>query len=146
MQEHSPELKYTGCPKSNQTHRHLKTHYWTLHCTHQKTLDSREQELIQKPPYLHWNQAPPKSLQVPEQDIPHQFSSNTRTQPQELKYRLPKAMPNPQTPKNSLLDTSLHSREKRSSSTHQNTDQASLTRKPWQVTNPTPPTGSRLHN
>ena len=27
------------------------------------------QELIQKPPYLHQNQAPPKS-QVPEQDIP----------------------------------------------------------------------------
>ena len=33
MQEHSPELQYTGCPKSHQTHRHLKTHYWTLHCT-----------------------------------------------------------------------------------------------------------------
>ena len=31
-------------------------------------------------------------------------------------------MPNPKTPQNSLLDTSLHSREKRSSSTHQNTD------------------------
>ena len=29
------------------------------------------QELIQKPPYLHWNQAPPKSQQVLEQDIPH---------------------------------------------------------------------------
>ena len=33
MQEHSPELQYTGCPKSHQTHRHLKTHYWTLYCT-----------------------------------------------------------------------------------------------------------------
>ena len=33
MQEHSPELQHTGCPKSHQTHRHLKTHYWTLHCT-----------------------------------------------------------------------------------------------------------------
>ena len=32
-QEHSPELQYTGCPKSHQMHRHLKTHYWTLHCT-----------------------------------------------------------------------------------------------------------------
>ena len=29
-----------------------------------------QQELIQKTPYLHWNQAPPKSQQVPEQDIP----------------------------------------------------------------------------
>ena len=33
---------------------------------------------------------------------------------------LPKAMPSPETPHNPLLDTSLHSREKRSSSTHQN--------------------------
>ena len=33
MQEHSPEFQYTGCPKSHQTHKHLKTHYWTLHCT-----------------------------------------------------------------------------------------------------------------
>ena len=33
MQEHSPELQYTGCPNSHQTHKHLKTHYWKLHCT-----------------------------------------------------------------------------------------------------------------
>ena len=32
-QEHSPELQYTGCPKSLQTHWHLITHYWTLNCT-----------------------------------------------------------------------------------------------------------------
>ena len=32
-QEHSPVIQYTGCPTSQQTHRHLKTHYWTLHCT-----------------------------------------------------------------------------------------------------------------
>ena len=41
-------------------------------------------------------------------------------------------MPSTQTPQESLLDTSLHSREKRSSSNHQNTDtsapnQATLT-------------------
>ena len=30
-QEHSPDLQYTGFPKSHQTYRHLKTHYWTLH-------------------------------------------------------------------------------------------------------------------
>jgi len=29
-----------------------------------------QQELIQKLPYLYWNQAPPKSQQIPEQDIP----------------------------------------------------------------------------
>ena len=32
-QEHSPELQYTGCPKSLQIHWHVITHYWTLHCT-----------------------------------------------------------------------------------------------------------------
>ena len=32
-QEHNPELQYTGCPKLLQNHRHLITHYWTLHCT-----------------------------------------------------------------------------------------------------------------
>ena len=32
-QEHSPELQYTGCPKLLQSHRHLITHHWTLHCT-----------------------------------------------------------------------------------------------------------------
>ena len=32
-QEHSPELQYTGCPKLLQIHRHLITHYLTLHCT-----------------------------------------------------------------------------------------------------------------
>ena len=33
MQEHNPEHKNTGGQKSHQTHRHLKTPYWTLHCT-----------------------------------------------------------------------------------------------------------------
>ena len=32
-QEHNPEHKNTGSQKSHQIHRHLKTHYWTLHCT-----------------------------------------------------------------------------------------------------------------
>ena len=71
MQEHSPELQYTGCPKSHQTHRHLKTHYWILPCTPERR-----------------NPAPP-----------------TRTPMQ-----------------------------------------ASLTRKPWQATRPTPPTRRNLHN
>ena len=63
-----------------------------------------------------------KGQQVPEQDIPHKFSSNTGTQPWASIYRLPKGTPNPLTSHNSLLDTSLHSRGKKSSSTHQNTD------------------------
>ena len=41
--------------------------------------------------------------------------------------RPPKAMPNPETPQNSLLDTVLAFREMRSSSTHQNTDKISPT-------------------
>ena len=32
-QEHSPELQYTCCPKSLQTHWHLITHYSIIHCT-----------------------------------------------------------------------------------------------------------------
>ena len=70
-QEHSPELQYTVCPKSHQTHWHFKTHYWTLHSTPERR-----------------NRAPP-----------------TRTQ-----------------------------------------TQASLTRKPWQIARPAPPTARNLHN
>ena len=36
-QEHSPEHQYTGCPNSHQTRRHFKTHYWTLHCTPERS-------------------------------------------------------------------------------------------------------------
>ena len=70
-QEYNPQHKNTGSQKSHQTHRHLKTHYWTLNCTPERR-----------------DLAPP-----------------TRTPMQ-----------------------------------------ASLTRKPWQATHPTPPTGSKLHN
>ena len=55
-------------------------------------------------------------------------------------------MSNPQTPQNSLLDTSLHFRGKSSNFIHQNTDASYPTREPWQATSSTPPTGSRLHN
>ena len=74
------------------------------------------------PPYLHWNQAPPKGQQVPEQDIPRKFSSNTGTQPWASIYRQLKVTPKPLMPHNQLLVTSLHSREKKSSSTHQNSN------------------------
>ena len=71
MQEHNPEHKNTGGKKSHQTHRHLKTHYWTLPCTPERR-----------------DPAPP-----------------TRT-----------------------------------------LTQASLTRKPWQATRSTSPTGRNLHH
>ena len=47
---------------------------------------------------------------------------------------------------NSLLDTPLHSTEKKSSSTHQNTDTASLNSEPRQAKHPAPPPGRNLHN
>ena len=48
-QEHSPELQYTGCPKLLQTHWHLITHYWTLHCTPERRNPA--------PPTRTWTQA-----------------------------------------------------------------------------------------
>ena len=58
--------------------RRLKSKSWE----HQRTPDSREHLSTgahQTPPYLHWNQAPPKGQQAPEQDIPRKISSNTGT-------------------------------------------------------------------
>ena len=49
-------------------------------------------------------------------------------------------------PQNSLLDTSLHSREKRSSSTYQNIDSSFPNQETLKDTSPTPPTGSNLSN
>ena len=83
--------------------RRLKSKSWK----HQRTPDSREHYLIgahQMPPYLHWNQAPPKGQQVPEQDIPCKFASNTGTQPWASIYRLPKVTPNPVRSHYSLLE------------------------------------------
>ena len=107
--------------KTESQNRRLKSKSWE----HQRTPDSKEHQLIgahQTPPYLHWNQPPPKGQQVPEQDIPWKFSSNTGTEPWASIYSLPKVTSNPLTSQNSLLDTSLHSREKKSSSIHQNSD------------------------
>jgi len=59
----------------------------------------------------------------------HANSPNTGTQPSISIYR-PKVTPNPLTSQNSLPDTSLHSREKKSRSTTRTPTQASLTRKP----------------
>ena len=70
-QEHNPEHKNTGSWESHQTHRHLTTHYWTLHCTPERR-----------------DPAPPTRMPT----------------------------------------------------------QASRTRKPWQATHPTSPTGRKLHN
>ena len=83
------------------------------------------------PPYLHWNQAPPKGQQVPEQDIPCKFSNNTGTHPWASIYRQLKVTPKPLMSHNPLLVTPLHSREKKSSSTHQNTDTSFPNQETW---------------
>ena len=54
-QEHSPERQHTGCLKSHLTQTHLKTHYWTLHCTPERrnpiprTRTLTQASLISKP-------------------------------------------------------------------------------------------------
>ena len=63
-QEHSPEHQHTGCPKSHQTHTHLKTHYWTLHCTPERrnsappTRTLTQTSLIRKPWQATWPTPP----------------------------------------------------------------------------------------
>ena len=98
------------------------------------------------PPYLHWNQATPKGQQVPEQDIPHKFSSNTGTHPWASIYRQLKVTPN-----HWCLIThywSLHfTPERRNPAPPTRTPkQASLTKTPWKATDTTPPTVRKLHN
>ena len=119
--------------------RRLKSKPWE----HQRNPDSREHYLTgahQTPPYLHWNQEPPKGQQVPEQDIPGKFSSNTGTQPWAPIYRLPKVTPN-----HWQLIThywTLHcTTERRNQAPLTRTPtQASLTKKLWQAADTTPPT------
>ena len=98
------------------------------------------------PPYLHWNQASPKGQQVPEQDIPRKLSSNTGAHPWASIYRQLKLFQN-----HWHLIThywTLHcTPERRNPALHTRTPtQASLTKKPWQATDTTPPTTRKLHN
>ena len=52
------------CPKSGQTHRHLKTHYWTVPCTQERR-----------------NTAPPTRTSFPNQEIlTSQLSNHTHRQ------------------------------------------------------------------
>ena len=56
-----------------------------------------------------------------------------------------KSTPNPYTSQNSLLDTSLHSRKKKSSSTHQNTNTSFPNQETLTSHSSSPPTERNLH-
>ena len=95
--------------------------------------------------YIHWNQAPPKGQQVLEQDIQCKFSSNTGSP--ELQYTgCPKSL---QSHWHLITHCwTLHcTPERRNPAPPTRTPtQASLTRKPFRATCPTPPTVRKLHN
>ena len=78
-------------------------------------------EPSQRPPFKHQNQVHLKTNKPQFPDAPCQSFNKTETQPCTLEDRLPKAMPNAQTPQNSLLDKGLCFKGTRSSSIHQNT-------------------------
>ena len=98
------------------------------------------------PPNLHWNQAPLQGQQVPEQNIPHKFSSKQEHSPEFQYTGCPKSL---QTHWHLIAYYwTLHcTPERRNPAAPTRTPtQASLTRKPWQATHPTPPTARNLHN
>jgi len=97
------------------------------------------------PPYLHWNQAPPKGQQVPEQDI-HANSPETQELSPKLQY----------TDFSKSLQSQWHlithyqtlhcTPERRNPAPPTRTPtQTSLTRKPCQATHTTPPTARKCH-
>ena len=75
-----------------------------------------------------------------------QILQQHRNTPLSFNIQAAKSYSKPLMSHNPLLVTPLHSREKKSSFTHQTPTQASLTKKPWQATDTTPPTVRKLHN
>ena len=79
-----------------------------------------EKEPSQIPPSQHQNQAHPKANKLQCPDAPSHFFNKTETQHCSLADSLPKAIPNPETPQNLLLDMTLPFSETISSSVDQN--------------------------
>ena len=106
-----------------------------------------KQELTQKPPYLHWNRAPPKSQQVPEQDISMLILQQSRNTALSIKRQANQNHAKPHTHCKTHYWT-LHCTPERGDPAPppRTQTQAPLTRKPWQATSPTPSRGSRCHN
>ena len=72
-------IKYTGCPKSHQTHWHLKTHYWALHFTPEwrdpapPTRTLMQAALIRKP-WLATHPIQPTGRNLHNKEEPQTFS------------------------------------------------------------------------
>ena len=90
-QEYSPELQYTGCPKSLQTYWDLITHYWTLHCTPERrnpappTRTPTQASLTRKP----WQAActtPPRARKLHNKENSTNCQ-NTEKTPQTQQYK-----------------------------------------------------------
>ena len=90
-QEHSPEVQYTGCPKSLQTHWHLITHYWTLHCTPERrtpappTRTSTLASLTRKP-WQATHTTPPTARKLHNKETSTNCQNTERT-PQTQQYK-----------------------------------------------------------
>ena len=87
-----------------------------------------------------------RGQQVPKQDLPRKFSSNTGTQPWASIYRQLKLLQNHR-PLITHYWTLHCTPERRNPAPPTRTPtQASLPKKPWQATDTTPPTVRKLHN
>ena len=90
-QEHSTELQYTGCPKLFQTHWHLITHYWTLHCTPERrnpappTRTPTQASLTRKP-WQATRPTPPTARNLHNKENSTNFQ-NTEKPPQMQEYK-----------------------------------------------------------
>jgi len=85
----------------------------------------------------------PMNCSMPGLPVHHQLPEFTETHIHQVSDAIQPSHPLSSTPQNSLPDTSLHSRVKIYSSSHQNTDTSFPNQK---TTCPTPPTGRNIHN
>ena len=91
-QEHSPELQYTGCPKSLQNHWHLITHYWTFHYTPERrntapsTRTSTQASLTRKP----WQPTSPWTGPSPTPPTPRNLHNKKEPQTARIQKGHPK--------------------------------------------------------
>ena len=89
--EHSPELQYTGCPKLLQTHWHLITHYWTLHCTPERRntappTRTRTQASLTRKPWQATRTTPPTARKLHNKENSTNCQ-NTERPPQTQQYK-----------------------------------------------------------